>query len=216
MKILKDEFKHQIAFDSPGFGRSKDIKIEESIEYISLILCEAIQSMNLESILIFGHHTGSSIAVQVANNLKDKVKSVTFFGSPLLTMEAKKRIRTLAPTPVIQKDGTHLIEMWNRIISKDLNSTLDLSHRETILSLISHDNYQIAYNAVGNHDFEKVLSNLEIPVLFLTSGKDSLKNNFVSTTKVLKNPLSRYYILGPNIGTFVCDTHPLEISTLIK
>jgi NAD(P)H-hydrate repair Nnr-like enzyme with NAD(P)H-hydrate dehydratase domain len=72
-------------------------------------------------------------------------------------------------------------------------------------SLLAGKNYYEAYTAVADHDFAAACSELEMPVLVMAGGRDSLAGKVAGTVAKIKDCES--VDLGAAVGTFACDTH---------
>jgi len=138
------------------------------------------------------------------------VQGLILHGPPLLTTdEQKKQVREMYSTPEFSSDGAHIQAIWDRIRSKDSSIPLELSHRETLLSLQAGANYVAGYTAVADLDLETILEEISVPVLILAGGKDSLKACVEPTAERLKNAEScTVRWLPEDAGTYACDTHP--------
>ncbi|NJM53625.1 MAG: hypothetical protein HC846_09690 [Blastocatellia bacterium] len=87
---------------------------------------------------------------------------------------------------MIEKDGSHLVKLWERLRAKDENAEISLIHREFLLNLHAGERYHEAYFAVFNHDFETQLASLECPILVTAGDEDTLKDSLEPAYKVLK------------------------------
>ena len=71
-----------IALDTPGFGASAPVP-EPSIETWAAAVHEALDAMDVERAAVVGHHTGGSIAVEVARTRPERVGALVLSSTPL-------------------------------------------------------------------------------------------------------------------------------------
>ena len=71
-----------IAIDTPGYGESFKPTADPSMAYIGKIVLEALDGLNVDRFHAFGHHTGASIALELACSAPDRVISATLNGLP--------------------------------------------------------------------------------------------------------------------------------------
>ena len=84
MSLLADSF-HTIAPDNPGFGGSFSPPSLFSVKYLSDSLRAALTSLGVDSCYVFGHHTGSAVAVQMAADHPNFIRKMVLSGPPLLS-----------------------------------------------------------------------------------------------------------------------------------
>ena len=78
------------AIDTPGFGQSFNPKHVPTMAEYSAWLVEAMHSISINRVHLFGHHTGSSMAIQIANDHPDLITSLTMIGPFIATSEEKE------------------------------------------------------------------------------------------------------------------------------
>ncbi len=210
MSLLGDKF-YFFAPDTLGFGGSDFPRETATMKIYVDSLLEASDNFGLQNPFVFGHHTGASIAVQMEFD-KPFARKIFLSGPPYLSKEQKEKFKKGVQPIVIKPDGSHLIELWNRLSAKDENAELSLIHREFLLNLHAGERYHEAYFAVFNHDFETQLATLDCPILVTAGDKDTLKDCLESAFKVLKK--GEMHRLKGN--TFICDQSPEVMAGLIE
>jgi haloalkane dehalogenase len=210
MKLLADNF-YFFAPDTLGFGGSDFPKETATMQIYADSLREAKDKFGLKNPFVFGHHTGASIAVQMEF---DKPFALKMFlsGPPFLKQEQKDLFKKGVKQIFIKPDGSHLLDLWNRLRAKDENAEINLINREFLLNLYAGERYHEAYFAVFNHDFETQLATLDCPILVTAGDKDTLVNSLEPAYKVLKNGEMRR-LVG---NTFICDQSPEVIAGLME
>lgn len=209
MNLLKDRF-YFFAPDTPGFGNSDFPRETASIKLYADSLREAWEKFGLRNPFAFGHHTGASIVVQMEFDEKF-ARKMFLSGPPFLTKEQKEALKKNVQPIKIEKDGSHLLKLWERLRAKDENADIYLTHREFLLNLHAGERYHEAYFAVFNHDFESQLAAVDCPVLVTAGDKDTLKDSLEPAYKALKNGKMRR-LTG---NTYICDQSPEVMANLM-
>ena len=133
-------------------------------------------------------------------------------GAPYLTNEQKETFKKGVQPIVIERDGSHLVQLWERLLAKDETAELSLTHREFLLNLQAGERYHEAYFAVFNHDFETQLAALDCPILVTAGDNDTLKNSLEPASKALKNGEMKR-LIG---NTYICDKSPEVMAKLME
>jgi pimeloyl-ACP methyl ester carboxylesterase len=212
MTLLADDF-HTIAPDTPGFGASFHPPNLFTVQYLSDSLHAALTSLGVESCYVFGHHTGSALAVQMAFDHPGFVKRAVLSGPPLLSMEQVNGLRASLKAFGIADDGGHLVQVWDRIRKRDMSLPLEVVHREVLLTQSARNAAQGAYQAVFDQPFGEQLASLEIPTLVIAGDNDTLRASLEPAHKLLRNG-EMQVIEGA--GPYVCDTHPQVVIEILK
>jgi haloalkane dehalogenase len=210
MNLLADKF-YLFAPDTLGFGGSDFPKETATMQIYADSLREGTDNFGLKNPFVFGHHTGASIAVQMAFD-QPFARKMFLSGPPYLTKEQKETFKKGVQPIVIKPDGSHLLELWNRLRAKDENAEIALIHREFLLNLYAGERYHEAYFAVFNHDFETQLATLDCPILVTAGDEDTLRDSLEPAFKVLKKGEMRR-LIG---NTFICDQSPEVIAGLME
>jgi len=212
MTQLTDSF-HTIALDSPGFGASFPAPSLFTIQYASDSLHAALRSLGVESCFIFGHHTGSALAVQMAFDQPGFVQKMILSGPPLLSEAQVNGLKASLKPFAIAEDGSHLTQVWERIRKRDSSLPLETVHREVLLTQSAREAAQGAYQAVFDQPFGAQLSALEIPILVMSGESDTMRASLEPAFALLKNGEMK---LIPNEGPYICDRNPQTVVKIIK
>lgn len=193
-----------LAPDTPGFGDS-DAWSEDSIALYAQALRDWLQALGIAQCLVFGHHTGSSIAVQLAFDGPGLVRALSICGPTLLNDELKNNLPGLATPFKPVENGDHVAGMWARIRDKDREAPLALSLRETLLALKAGTHYEGAYKAVVAQDFADQLAALDCPVQVFAGGQDALRDSVEPSLALLKR--GEGADMPAAAGTYICDRY---------
>ena len=173
-----------IAPDTPGFGLSDQLSIEEvTTEDLADALLDAINILGIKKISLYGRHTGAQIAVEFAARHPEHCAMVLTDGFPIYSLEERKRrLENYLPPIVPTFDGAHLIWLWFRYReqhvfwpwnaqSDDKRADadvpdLDFLHRGVVEMLEAGDGYRIGYATAYRYRGLDVVDDLTVPVCF--------------------------------------------------
>ena len=199
--------------DTPGFGGTSAPSEAASIKYYADVLYESVRAMGIERCWLFGHHTGASIAVQMAYDHPDLALKMALSGPPFLSEEEKAERRAAVQPIVVTRDGSYLATTWERTWAKQPNMPEALAHRETVLNLHAGERYHEAYLAVFNHDFANQLLQLRIPLLLMAGDLDTLWPHFDAACDALPKA-ERAVFRG--VGSLICDLRAKEVADTLR
>jgi pimeloyl-ACP methyl ester carboxylesterase len=187
-----------IAVDTPGYGLSDKLAIEKpAIADYADALMETLDALGLERVLLYGRHTGASIAVEAARRHPGRVVRVLCDGYPIFPPEIRQRyideyLVRLTPG----WDGSHLAFWWLRYRDQhvfwpwDIQTTatradtdvpdLDFLNRGFNQIMMAGDGYRIGYAAAFMHDALDALAELTIPAWLTVRPGDSLFNTYAA------------------------------------
>lgn len=212
MTLLSDSF-HTLALDTPGFGASFSPPSLFTVHYLSDSLHAAFTNLGVESCYLFGHHTGSAIAVQMAYDHPNFVKKMVLSGPPLLSEAQVNGLKASLKPFALAEDGSHLTQVWERIRKRDSALLLETVHREVLLTQSAREAAQGAYHAVFEQPFAEQLSALEIPVLVMSGENETLRASLEPAFSILKNGTMKVI---RNQGPYICDQNPQAVADVIK
>ncbi len=174
MGELGDQF-DCVAPDTPGFGGTDAPPEPGSIALYARVLADALSALGIERCLLFGHHTGVSIAVQMLHDRPALAERLALSGPCLLTPEAAADFATKTQGMVLKEDGSHLQVVWERIQGKDAEAPLELKQREAMLTLVAGTRWHEGYHAVFEHaEFGAQLAAVACPTLVFAGDKDTV------------------------------------------
>lgn len=161
---------------------------------------------------MFGHHTGSAIAVQMAHDHPDFIQKMVLSGAPLLNESQINGLKASLKPFAIAEDGSHLTQVWERIRKRDSALALETVHREVLLTQSAREAAQSAFQAVFDQSFAEQLSALEIPILVMSGENDTLRASLEPAFSILKNGAMK---LIPNEGPYICDQNPQAVADVL-
>jgi len=212
MQELASEFR-LIAPDTPGMGQSDALAGDLSMTAIAAAIAEFLDELGVEECALFGHHTGASIAVELAANFSLNVQALLLSGPTLLDDDLRAKLPAMAAAIPVSGDGQHMLAMWERIHAKDAAAPLDIIQREALNGLALGTRYPDAYDAVIAQDFGTLLKKIRCPVLAFAGTEDPLYGKLDATCDALAEA-ERAEIDGAR--TFICETHVGAVADLVR
>ena len=111
---LLGETRTVIAVDSPGYGESAGLGLEEpETEDFAAALVETFDALGLDRVDLYGTHTGSKIAVEFTGTNPGRVRRLVLDGIGAYTPEEREDLLanyTIDLSP--RWDGSHLVRAW--------------------------------------------------------------------------------------------------------
>ncbi len=176
-----------IGVDTPGFGQSHVPDAPPTIRDYAQAIRSVIDHLELERTALLGHHTGASIAAELAVLEPERVTCVVLNGAPLLTGEEQARWKEALrehPEVPVQPDGSHLVDVWNRRLRFTPGWTcLRAMHEGVVQMLIAGETAHYGHAAAFAHDLREPLRNMTQPTLVLTNTGDDI---YAETMRVAK------------------------------
>ncbi len=181
MAQLADPF-DVVALDTPGFGMSDPLPATRGrgrsaeanafdLAHVAAALHAAACTLSGDTFLLFGHHTGAAIALQMADDYPASVRALALSGPCLLSAELAARLRSNRWMPEMDTAGDFLATLWRRLREKDPDSPLAIAQRELAAALRAGSLYDAAYVAVAGAHTEAQLRRVGCP-LWLCGGTD--------------------------------------------
>ena len=202
-----------LALDTPGFGQSFAPPIRPTIGYYVGAFGEALTGLGVTDFHLFGHHTGAAIACEMAATQPAGVRSLMMVGP--VHMDEAERHRWLSERihpMVIEEDGRHLMQIWERVRGGHPGSTAALCHREAVDNLRAGERYHEAYLAVFTQDFPALLARVRCPILMLCGDRDVLMPYFDAARRARPDATS----VALSASGYVVDEQPEVIAGEIR
>ncbi|WP_456696206.1 alpha/beta fold hydrolase [Aeromicrobium sp. P5_D10] len=103
-----------LAIDMPGFGLSYEIPAPQSIDAIADGVLAFLDTLDIQSADLLGHHTGGAVAVEIAARTPHRVQSLLLSSAPWADA-AYREAHADGPgvdEAAITDDGSHLTTLW--------------------------------------------------------------------------------------------------------
>ncbi|KAK9772643.1 hypothetical protein SCAR479_10694 [Seiridium cardinale] len=184
---LVDQFSSQgyacYAPDMPGFGQSDDppdfaveeIKSLGTRWYVELYVW-AFSELGLSNFHIIGHHTGASLATEMAAIKPEVVKSICLIGTSVMTAaeRAEMKARFFDPFNKPVPDGSHLQKTWDYVAKLGGDGDLEVHQQAAIDHIRAWKGRNQIYGAIWDQDKEKYIKEVKCPVIAMCAKDDVL------------------------------------------
>jgi haloalkane dehalogenase len=203
-----------VAPDLAGLGLSDAPDERLTVPVWAEALRATLGRLDLGRCAVLGHHTGASVAVELAASCPALVTRLILSGPPLVErgfLEA----RIPAVEAALVAGGAHLLAAWRRVGAKAPGLALALQHREAVAALAAGPRYAQAYRAVLGHDLGARLAAVACPTLVVAGPDDPLRPCVDAAMARLGAAAVERAIL-PRGGTYVFDEHPELIAGVVN
>lgn len=203
-----------VAPDTPGFGESDPLPADRpvTIAAYAAVLHAALRSAGVGPAFLFGHHTGASIAAEIAAAYPEATRALALSGPPSLTPDEQATFAAKLEPFAIREDGGHLVAAWTRVRKKDPRAPLSLVHRETVLTLGAGPHHRQAYDAVWSHDLVGRLRQIRCRTLVMAGDADLLFPYMDSAYRCLAHGEK---VIIPEAGTYLCERNAAEVAAVL-
>jgi len=170
-----------VAFDTPGYGMSDAPDAPLSAAGYAACLIEAIEALGLAGALgcdVYGYHTGTVLAAEMAIGRPDLVRRLMLSGIPMRTLDDRRvRLATAVEAPDLDEAGEVALGMarglWDYVVRKrPAGIALDRAAALWVDKLTPLARAQWAYQAVWGYDFEARLPLVRQPVLLVQANEE--------------------------------------------
>lgn len=165
-----------IAIDTPNYGESFRTSREPSIPYIANIILEALDALSVQRFHVFGHHTGASIALELAHAHPERTMSATLNGiCSVEPAEGEELIKAYAfPNPIDARGG-HIMRAWTRMLSLEpahIDYPAEIRHRDLVAFLHAGEDWSWGYRAVFLDYVPSKMETVTRPIFFVIGRHD--------------------------------------------
>lgn len=164
-----------VAMDTPGFGQSalpaEPIAIPGYADAVPAVL----SALGWDRAHIVGHHTGASIAINLAARYPALIDRLVLNGVALLSDEDRAHFAQFRFAPLeLKADGSHLLAAWNQRLSASTGwRDLAAMHRYVVEMLANPEAYHRGFTAAFAYDKSVDLMAITAQTLiFSNSGED--------------------------------------------
>lgn len=203
-----------IAPDFIGFGDSDLIKdADHSIENYAESVMQCLDYLDVQEFYLFGHHTGASVATYIAAHQQQACKQLILSGPTLLPDELRAKLPDLVVPINADASAEELEQTWQKFRNKDVTVSEQLSKREFNSALKLGTGYKSAYKAVCAQDVAHQLQSIDCKTLVFAGDRDVLQPYVDAALALLAQ--GQKIEIG-DCSTYVCETHPQRVATVIK
>lgn len=207
-----------IAMDTVGFGASARVDAPFSIELFADGVADLITALDLEDVLLVGHHTGGVVAMEVAARADRRVTGLVLSGVPWVDQPRRERVAAAPPIDHVDpsSDGSHIGQLWARrrhFYPADRPDLLDRLTRDALAVL---DRVEEGHEAVNRYRMENRAGLVAVPTLVLCGADDEYSLPDVpSLAKALTGAPSVRTEILPDTGVPSADHRPDLFATAL-
>ncbi len=176
-----------IAVDLPGYGMSSGPLEPPSIRDYASIYQNLLDHFGFNKANVGGHHTGASIACEIACNFPDSVLKLILHGVPYYSREEmEKKSEPNHKFQEIEGDGSHFTKVWNKFHNAGNSDTsLNATHNSILSYFIAGEKEWYGHNAVYTHNIWEAVDGINCPTLLITNTGDMLnpQDNYLAKTR---------------------------------
>ena len=182
-----------VAVDTPGFGMSAFPPEPYTIPDYTGVLLEVLGALQIETTHVFGHHTGTCLAVELAASAPERVDKLILSGPICLNEEQRgERLKRL-PLMELNEDGSYLKKTWDYLSVRQQADSLDLEsrHRQLVWRLKAGPRFIDARTAVFRYDLPSRLPLVQSNTLVLRGEEDIMRDTAEPAVRLLKRATLR-------------------------
>jgi len=180
-----------IAMDTMGYGLSDSPPVVFQIEDYARTVKEFLAALGIGRASLLGHHTGASIAVEVAAAYPELVGRLILSGCPSYEPEERKERMARYHPMQMTEDGSYILEIWNRLKTYSPDAGAENWHRSLVPRLMAGPRGEEAHHAVFQYDEKRRLPLIKSPTLLISGTKDTFYNKLEATSRLIPNCTTR-------------------------
>lgn len=190
-----------IAVDLPGFGMSFRPEGWPSMAQYCRWVLDALDALGVGKMHLVGHHTGASLATEMARQISQRVLSLMLCGPVCFTPEESLRFRGDFETALEPaEDGSHLLLNWRYTAENNPGVPASVIHEQALDMMAAWRARPQAYVAVAEYDFASVFAALATPTLILSAAGDYFESH-VERCLALRPGIPVVQVEGGNLAT---------------
>ncbi len=206
-----------VAPDYPGMGESDPPPAEPpvTIQDYARSVWQALDTLGLDQVDLLGHHTGSMVAAEMANQQPKRVHRIVMISALVLNPEEQKAFdEHYQPVP-LDEAGTRFQKMWEAIkFHKGPGMTLEMMATSLAESMRGGEAYEWGHRAAFayNRFFPSVVSSLSQQITVLNPNDDL----YEITPRVLDLLKNGCVVDKPAWGHGLFDTATVEVAAEVR
>jgi len=204
-----------IAPDVPGYGMSDAPESPLTISEYAGIFRQLLDNLEIEHAVVVGHHTGASMACQLAFEVPDRVSRLVLHGLPWYTQdEREERLARPHMDFSAKQDGSHFSELWELIgLMSRGTSKLESSHMAAFHTLWAGGKHWFAHHAAFSYDITDAVKSILMPTLVVSNTGDIL--HFIAERLTELRPDFEYAELADGTSYIIRDEPDLWVDAIL-
>jgi pimeloyl-ACP methyl ester carboxylesterase len=161
---------------SDSFGASYSPSYQPSgIKYYIDVFMVLVKHLGISKFHVFGHHSGASIATEMAVLHSDQVLSLSVCGAAFMTPEEQKEFAdkeiVMYNKPV--EDGSHFLKVWEYLEPQGHWNVVD-KHFQALDAFRAYAGRLQIYTCVFSQPILELVKKITCPLLVMSSEEDLL------------------------------------------
>jgi pimeloyl-ACP methyl ester carboxylesterase len=191
-----------LAMDLPLYGDSYKLTKEPDIKDLAQATLDFLDVLNIQKTHIGGHHTGASVAVELAAEHSHRVNKLVLSGCPALTPEQGRMLIENSPYKELKitPDGWFLQTIWDLVIKRYPPDKMDKAYEFALDYMKAGTRAEEGHRACFGYDILPKLRKIRQPTLALCGDQDVCFQYHETTLKNIPHAQS-HIIKGGNSHT---------------
>ncbi len=205
-----------IAPDYPGYGESEHFGGEgtPSISDYADAVGDLIAHLELSKVNLFGYHTGSMVAVQLAHQYPRLINRVINVSAPIFTDDEISSFKKYYSPVGLDEAGTRFKTMWARILKyRGPGMTLEMAANSLAENLRGGERYEDGHYAAFSFSerYAELLERIEQPVLLMNLNDDLNEHTKRAVRHLNQGQLVEY----PEWGHGFLDAFAQDVASVV-
>ena len=205
-----------IAPDYPGYGMSDPAPSEKdtTIPMYAAEMWRLADGLGLETIDLFGNHTGAKVAAQMALTRPGHVHAIAMISAAILTDEERDMFKNMFTPIPLDAAHTRFKVSWDRIIERQgPGQTLEMMDRSMYMNMMGGEAYEWGHVAAfaWGKPFDDALTKLPHRITLLNPTDDLTE----CTRRAIPMLRNGEVIECPHWGYGFMDAFPKDVADLV-
>ena len=205
-----------IAPDYPGYGMSDPApsEAETTIPMYAEEIWRLADGLELETVDLFGNHTGAKVAAQMALTNADRVRAIAMVSAAILTEEEREMFKDMFTPIPLDEAHTRFKVSWERIIERQgPGQTLEMMDRSIYMNMMGGEAYEWGHVAAfaWGKPFDEALTKLPHRITLLNPTDDLTE----CTRRAIPLMRNGEVIECPQWGYGFMDAFPNDVADLV-
>nr|WP_070958680.1 alpha/beta fold hydrolase [Hyphomonas sp. Mor2] len=205
-----------IAPDYPGYGMSDPAPSEAdtTIPMYAGDMWRLVEGLGLETVDLFGNHTGAKVAAQMALTKGDRVHAIAMISAAILTDEERTMFKDMFTPIPLDDEHTRFKISWERILERrGPGQTLEMMDRSMYMNMMGGEAYEWGHVAAfaWGKPFDEALTQLPHRITLLNPTDDLTE----CTRRAIPLLRNGEVIECPQWGYGFMDAFPKDVADLV-
>jgi len=181
--------------DLPLYGDSYKPAKEPDVKEMAQVTLDFLDVLNIQKTHIGGHHTGASVAVELAAEHSHRVNKLVLSGCPALTPEQGRMLIENSPYKELEitPDGWFLDAIWDLVTKRYPPDRMDKAYEFALDYMKAGTRAEEGHRACFGYDILPKLRKIKQPTLALCGDEDVCFQYHETTLKYIPHaPITHY------------------------